>query len=134
MTEPHDYELYGFWYSSATYRVRVAMNLKGLTAVEHGVDLAAGEQHGAAFRAISPLGGIPALVIKGHAPITQSGAILEFLDEAHPLPPLLPRFRHLRRILHSNRRSWPQHSALSGETACAARRTTRPSPQTPVNC
>ena len=84
------FELYAFWRSSATYRVRVALNLKGLSAREHTIDLDAGDQRGAAFLAINPLGAIPALIVPGQAPLTQSLAILEYLDETSPNPPLLP--------------------------------------------
>ncbi len=88
-------ELFSFWRSSATYRVRVALALKGLSATEHFVDLDAGEQRSPAFLAINPLGAIPALIDHdaggpGAAPLTQSLAILEFLDETHPAPPLMP--------------------------------------------
>jgi maleylacetoacetate isomerase len=84
------YQLYGFWRSSATYRVRVALALKGITADEHTIDLDTGGQRGEAFLAINPLGAVPALIVPGQAPLTQSLAILEYLDETTPNPPLLP--------------------------------------------
>jgi maleylacetoacetate isomerase len=84
------FELFAFWRTSATYRVRVALNLKGLAAQERYVDVDAGEQRSEAFLNINPLGAVPALVEPGHAPLTQSLAILEFLDEIAPEPPLLP--------------------------------------------
>ena len=94
MTETDRFELFSYWRSSATYRVRVAFNLKGVPRRETNVDIDAGEQHGEAFRRVNPLGGIPALIDHGPGesalPITQSLAILEFLDETHPQPPLLP--------------------------------------------
>jgi maleylacetoacetate isomerase/maleylpyruvate isomerase len=85
-----DYQLYTFWRSSAAYRVRVALALKGLTADRHTVDLDAGEQYSDAFRAINPLAAIPALIVPGQPPLTQSLAILEYLEETTPNPPLLP--------------------------------------------
>lgn len=90
MADQPRFELYGFWRTSATYRVRVALNLKGLSVQERGVNLDAGEQRSEAFLKINPLGAIPALVEHGHAPLTQSLAILEFLNEIAPEPPLLP--------------------------------------------
>ena len=84
------YELFAYWRTSAAYRVRVALNMKGVAAREHQINLDAGEQGGEAFLKINPLAAIPALVEPGHAPLTQSLAILEFLDERHPDPPLLP--------------------------------------------
>ena len=90
MSEQAQFELFGFWRSSAAFRVRVALNLKGLSAHEQNIDLDAGEQRDAEFLKISPLGSIPALVQDGHEPLTQSLAILEFLDELQPSPPLLP--------------------------------------------
>lgn len=88
------FELFAFWRTSATYRVRVALNLKGLVAQERQVNLDAGEQRGAAFLKINPLGAIPALIDHASgqpgAPLTQSLAILEYLDDVQPLPPLLP--------------------------------------------
>lgn len=101
MTAQPDFELYGFWRTSATYRVRVALNLKGLNVREHVVDLDAGEQLSESFLKINPLGGIPALVKPGQLPLTQSLAILEFLDETHPAPPLLPGDPHGRARVRS---------------------------------
>jgi len=101
MTEPAAFELFAFWRSSATFRVRVGLNLKGLVAHEHIVNLEAGEQRGEAFLKINPLGGIPALRVPGHGPITQSLAILEFIDEFQPAPPLLPADLHGRARVRS---------------------------------
>ena len=94
-------ELYAFWRTSATYRVRVALNLKGIAAHERIVNIDAGEHRGEAFLKINPLGAIPALVLPGHPPLTQSLAILEFLDETHPAPPLLPADPHGRARVRS---------------------------------
>ncbi len=98
-SEPR-FELYSYWRTSATYRVRVALNLKGLTAQEHNVNLDSGEQRSAEFLKINPLGAIPALIDRApgmsQAPITQSLAILEYLDEVHPAPALLPKDAHGR--------------------------------------
>ena len=101
MNKTPDYELYGFWRTSATYRVRVALNLKGLSAHEHVIDLDRGDQLSADFLKINPLGAIPALVVPGHPPLTESLAILEFLDETHPAPPLLPTGPHDRARVRS---------------------------------
>lgn len=101
MTTPSTFELYAYWRTSATYRVRVALNLKGLTAHERIVNIDAGEQHDEEFLKINPLGAIPALVESGHVPLTQSLAILEFLDEFQPAPPLLPQDLHGRARVRS---------------------------------
>ncbi len=90
MAEQTPLQLFGFWRSSATYRVRVALRLKGLAAQEHAIDLDAGDQRDAAFLKINPQGAVPALIIPGQAPLTQSLAILEYLEETVPEPKLLP--------------------------------------------
>ncbi len=99
------YELFAFWRTSATYRVRVALNLKGLAAQERNINLDAGENRSADFLTVNPMGAIPALIDHGPghpaAPITQSQAILEFLEEAHPAVPLLPNDLHGRARVRS---------------------------------
>lgn len=81
--------LHGYWRSGAAYRVRTALNLKGLTAEAVPVSLKSGAQHAPAFRALNPQGLVPAIEAGG-AVLTQSLAIIEWLDETHPAPPLLP--------------------------------------------
>ena len=98
---PPVFELFAFWRTSATYRVRVALNLKGLKAHERIVNLDLGEQRSPDFLKINPLGAIPALMEPGHAPLTQSQAILEYLDEFQPTPPLLPTDLHGRARVRS---------------------------------
>lgn len=77
--------LYGYWRSSAAYRVRIALNLKGLEYESRAVHLVrdGGEQHGDVFRGINPQQLIPCL-LDGDRVITQSLAIMEYLDEMHP--------------------------------------------------
>lgn len=101
MADSPVFELYAFWRTSATFRVRVALNLKGLAAHETFVNMDAGEQRSEAYLKINPLGGLPTLVETGHPPITQSLAILEFLEETQPLPALLPADRHGRARVRS---------------------------------
>jgi maleylacetoacetate isomerase len=84
-------KLYGFWRSLATYRVRVALGLKGIEAPEVSINLLQGAQHRDEYKAINPQSVVPALVIDDGAPLFQSMAILEYLEETHPQPPLLPR-------------------------------------------
>ena len=81
--------LYGYWRSSASYRVRIALNLKGLTHDTRSVDLRTGEQAGAAYAALNPSGLVPTLLTE-HGPLAQSPAIIELLEARYPEPSLLP--------------------------------------------
>jgi maleylacetoacetate isomerase len=85
-------KLFSFWRSLATYWVRIALNLKGLEPAEEvNVDLTKGHQLDPAYRAVNPMMALPALV-DGDGPILfESLAIIEYLDETHPDPPLLPK-------------------------------------------
>ncbi len=105
MNDPARFELFSFWRSSATYRVRVALDLKGVPARERNVDLDAGEQRSEAFLEINPMAAIPALIDRdagpSSTPLTQSLAILEFLEETYPTPALLPADAHGRARVRS---------------------------------
>ena len=93
MSDTARFELFAFWRTSATYRVRVALNLKGLEAAERNIDLIAGEQRSAAFLAVNPMGAVPALIDRegeSTAVLTQSLAILEYIEEIAPQTPILP--------------------------------------------
>jgi maleylacetoacetate isomerase len=82
-------KLYTYFRSSAAYRVRIALNLKGVAHESVPVNLLKGEQREEAYGAINPQKRLPALDI-GDAVLIQSPAILEYLDEVYPEPPLLP--------------------------------------------
>lgn len=82
--------LYDYFRSSAAYRVRIALNLKGLDYEQVPVDLVRGEQSAESHRAKHPQGLVPALDIGNGAVLTQSLAIIEYLNEVRPEPPLLP--------------------------------------------
>jgi maleylpyruvate isomerase len=85
--------LYDYWRSSSAWRVRIALNLKGLAFERRVVNLAPGasEQYGADFKALNPLAQVPVLIPDpGARPIAQSMAILAYLEERFPEPALLP--------------------------------------------
>ncbi len=82
--------LYGYWRSSCSYRVRIALNAKGLSYAYHAVNLVEQAQSQAAYTEKSPTGYVPCLVIDGEA-FVESMAILELLEDLHPEPRLLPR-------------------------------------------
>jgi maleylacetoacetate isomerase len=85
-------KLFTFWRSLATYRVRMALNLKGIAPDETiDVNLVQGQQRDEAFRKINPMMAIPALIEDDGTVLFESLAILEYLDETHPNPPLLPK-------------------------------------------
>src|SRR6202022_4512276 len=83
-------KLHGYFRSSASYRVRIALNLKGLGAEHLPHHLRKGEQRDPSYLAINPQGLVPTLQ-DGGTVITQSLAIIEWLEETHPTPPLLPK-------------------------------------------
>ena len=83
-------KLYDYFRSSAAYRVRIAMNLKGLAPEREFVHLRKNFQRSDQYLDINPQGLIPALVADGGEVLTQSLAIIEYLDEMYPAPPLLP--------------------------------------------
>jgi len=82
--------LHSYWRATAPYRVRIGLNLKGLAYDYAGVNLVSGDQHGEAYKAINRQELTPALVTEDGHVLTQSLAILEWLEEVHPVPPLLP--------------------------------------------
>ncbi len=81
--------LYGYWRSSAAYRVRIALGLKGLDYEHKGIDLRTGAQGGIGYKLLNPQGFVPYL-IDGEVGLNQSLAIIEWLDETYPEPRLLP--------------------------------------------
>ena len=90
-------QLYSFFRSGTSHRLRIALNLKGLPVDYRAVDLRTEQHLAPAFKAVNPQGLVPALVLDGDAPgeaagtvLIQSPAIIEWLEERHPTPPLLP--------------------------------------------
>ncbi len=83
-------KIYDYFRSSAAYRVRIALNIKGLDPARDFIHLRHGDQHQGDYLAVNPQGLVPALVDGDGETHTQSLAIIEYLDEMHPEPPLLP--------------------------------------------
>ncbi|MFN3584005.1 maleylacetoacetate isomerase [Phenylobacterium sp.] len=100
--------LHSYWRAGAPYRVRIGLHLKGLPYDYVPVNLLAGDQHGAAYKGLNPQGLTPALVVDDGLVLTQSLAILEWLEETHPEPPLLPRSAADRAVVR----------AMAGIVAC----------------
>jgi maleylpyruvate isomerase len=96
--------LYDYFRSSAAYRVRIALNLKGLATERRFIHLRKGEQRAPAYLELNPQGLVPMLVV-GNKRFTQSLAIIEYLEEKHPAPALLP--------LIPEDRAWVRAVALS---------------------
>ncbi len=97
-------KLYGYYRSSASYRIRIILNLKQLQHEQTAIMLNLGEQHDEAFKAINPMGLLPVLETGGNL-LAQSPAIAEYLEEQHPEPPLLPadpvQRARVREMLHT---------------------------------
>jgi maleylacetoacetate isomerase len=83
-------KLYSYWRSQASFRVRIALRLKGLDAELAFLDLLKGDQFAGDYRTLNPEMVVPTLVDGDGPPLVQSLAILEYLDEQYPAPPLLP--------------------------------------------
>jgi maleylacetoacetate isomerase len=84
-------KLFTYWRSQAAFRVRIALGLKGLRAEKVTLDLLAGDQFDADYHKLNPEGVVPTLIDEEGEPLVQSLAILEYLDEKYPDPPLLPK-------------------------------------------
>ena len=120
--------LYTYWRSSAAYRVRIGLELKGLAWEARPVHLVrdGGEQHRDAYRALNPQQQVPTLLHEGHV-LTQSLAILEYLDERFPQVPLLPadaagralRWRAVDTTLHHRVHAHRAHSPRTAHHTCS---------------
>ncbi len=83
-------KLFSYWQSTTSYRVRAALNLKGLSYETVPVDLVAGAQRNPAYTTLNPSAGVPALVLDDGTVLTQSMAVLDYLDATWPEPRLIP--------------------------------------------
>lgn len=97
MSPPNDLTLYSYWRSSASYRVRLALAIKGLAYTQVPIHLLnnGGEHKTAPYKKLNPQALVPTLIHNGHV-LTQSLAIIEYIDEIFPAPPLLPECSHQR--------------------------------------
>ena len=93
--------LHGYWRSGTSYRVRIALALKGLAYEQAAYDLRRGDQHGPDYRALNPQPLVPALELDDGTVLTQSPAILEWLEDTCPTPPLLPADPAARAIVRA---------------------------------
>jgi maleylpyruvate isomerase len=84
-------KLYGFWRSTATWRVRLGLHWKGIEFFYQPVSLSKSEQHSEDYRRVNPMRQVPVLELADGTRISQSMAILHYLEETHPDPPLLPK-------------------------------------------
>jgi maleylacetoacetate isomerase len=89
-------KLFSYWRSQASFRVRVAMRLKGIPIEKVSLDLLRGDQFATDYQKLNPEGVVPTLVDGEGPPLVQSLAIIEYLEEKHPQPPLLPKDLHAR--------------------------------------
>ncbi|WP_146591875.1 maleylacetoacetate isomerase [Puniceibacterium confluentis] len=89
-------KLYTYWRSTTSYRVRIALNLKGLAYEPVPVNLVAGAQTAPDYASLNPGQGVPTVVLEDDTVLTQSMAILDWLEETHPNPALLPTDTTLR--------------------------------------
>ncbi|MCM2563113.1 maleylacetoacetate isomerase [Lutimaribacter sp. EGI FJ00015] len=83
-------KLYSYWRSTTSVRVRIALNLKGVDYELETIDLTKGEQRAEGYAALNPAKGVPTLVLDDGTALTQSMAILDYIDTAWPEPPLYP--------------------------------------------
>src|SRR3954451_1037542 len=97
-------KLFTYWRSQAAFRVRVAMRLKGLAMEKVSLDLLKGDQFAPDYQKLNPEGVVPTLIDGDGPPLVQSLAILEYLEEKYPDPPILPKDlrarAHARAIAH----------------------------------
>ena len=100
MNTESEFVLHGYWRSGTSYRTRIALNIKGLDYRQEPVNLLEGEQQDEAFTALNRQGLVPALVA-GDTVLTQSNAIIEWLEERYPDPPLLPSEADARVIVRA---------------------------------